>query len=569
MTLFRKGDTERPTSPWNRINWHAVTETVRRMQTRRVKALEDGQLGQAKKLQRLLVNSTSAKLLAVRQVVSNRGKNTPGIDGVVWKTPRAKYQATRHLTPKGYHALPLRRVYIPKANGTRRKLGIPTMHDRAMQALYALALVPLAETLADPNSYGFRKERSVADAIAQGFCVLAKKNQAVYVLEGDIHACFDEISHEWVLEHIPLPHHVLEKWLKSRVLDGGKLEETTEGAPQGGIISPVISNMVLDGLERLLHETFSRTRKTRYANKVYLIRYADDFIITGASKELLEDEVMPLVKDFLAERGLTLSESKTRITHINDGFEFLGFHLRKYAGKLLITPSKKSVKQILTTIRTLITKARSWSTGHLIDELNRVIRGWANVYRHVVSKETFGRIDYAIWQRLRTWARRRHRKKTWFWRKKRYFTLENGKTGFRDPESGKTLLTMQSFPIQRHVKIRSEVNPYTPQWEMYLEQRRQRRTTWAHATKTRYTLWKRQDGKCPWCGGNLRLDIEASETFHVHHVVWKCHGGSETLKNKQLLHDVCHRQLHALNDSTGAGTGQVADLAFDGLSRVR
>jgi RNA-directed DNA polymerase len=359
------------------------------------------------------------------------------------------------------------------------------MHDRAMQALYALALVPLAETLADPNSYGFRKERSVADAIAQCFCVLAKKNQAVWILEGDMHACFDEISHEWVLEHVPLPHHVLEKWLKSGVLDEGILEETTEGTPQGGIISPVISNLVLDGLETVLNDTFAPTRKARYANKVYLIRYADDFIITGVSKALLDEEVMPLVKDFLAERGLTFSESKTRIAHINEGVDFLGFHLRKYDGKLLITPSKKSVKHILTKIRRRIKQAWSWSTERLIDDLNRVIRGWANAYRHVVSKETFSTIDNEIWTCLWKWARRRHGTKTAAWRRKRYFMMDNGLGGFRDPDSGKTLLKMASFPIQRHVKIRSEVNPYDPQWEAYLEHRRQRRTPWASGSQTR------------------------------------------------------------------------------------
>jgi RNA-directed DNA polymerase len=377
------------------------------------------------------------------------------------------------------------------------------MHDRAMQALYALALVPIAETLADPNSYGFRKERSVADAIAQCFCVLSKKNQAVWILEGDIHACFDEISHEWVLEHVPLPHHVLEKWLKSGVLDGGTLEETTEGTPQGGIISPVIANLVLDGLETVLNDVFAQTRKERHANKVYLIRYADDFIITGSSKEVLEEEVMPLVKDFLAERGLTLSESKTRRVHINEGFDFLGLHLRKYDGKLLITPSRKSVKHILTKIRALIKNAWSWSTERLIEELNRVIRGWANAYRHVVSKETFSHIDNAIWKGLWKWARRRHGTKTAAWRRKRYFTTDNGFGGFRDPKTGKTLLKMVSTPIRRHVKIRSEVNPYAPQWEAYLEQRRQRRTPWAIGNKTRYSLWKRQDGTCPRCGASF------------------------------------------------------------------
>jgi RNA-directed DNA polymerase len=539
------------------------------MQTRIVKALEQGKLGHAKKLQRLLVNSTAAKLLAVRQVVSNRGKSTPGIDGVVWKTPQAKYHAAMKLTPKGYTALPLRRVYIPKANGRRRKLGIPTMHDRAMQALYALALVPIAETLADPNSYGFRKERSVADAIAQCFMVLAKTNQAAYVLEGDIQACFDEISHQWVYEHIALPGQVLKQWLKSGVLDDGKLEETTEGTPQGGIISPVVANLVLDGLEALLSERFGSTRRIRNRNKVYLIRYADDFIITGVSQDLLEQEVLPVVKEFLATRGLKLSETKTRITHINDGFEFLGFHLRKYDGKLLIKPTKKSVRHILMKIRTLIKKARSYSTERLIDELNSVIRGWANFYRYVVSKKIFAKIDHEIWKSLWQWARRRHISRTARWRRKRYFTTEQGLWGFIDPKTGKTLLKMASFPIERHVKIRSAVNPYDPQWEAYLEDRQQRRTSWVTVSKTRYTLWKRQEGKCPWCGGALRVDIDPHETFHIHHVTWKCQGGSEALRNKQLLHDVCHRQLHALPDSTGAGTGQVADLAFDGLSGVR
>src|SRR6266849_3415300 len=312
---------------WDGINWADVQRHVRRLQTRIVKATQAGRHNKAKALQWLLTHSFSGKALAVKRVTENKGKNTPGVDKVTWKTPRAKTNAMASLKRRGYSPLPLRRVLIPKKNGKTRPLGIPVMKCRAMQALYLLALDPVAETLADPNSYGFRPGRSTADAIEECFGMLAKRASPQWILEGDIKGCFDAISHGWLLSHIPLEKVTLRKWLKAGYMEGRVLHPTEEGTPQGGIISPVLANMTLDGLEALLRKTFlhNTKREGRYYNaQVNLIRYADDFVITGRSKELLEEEVKPLVEQFMRERGLELSPEKTVITHIEEGFDFLG-----------------------------------------------------------------------------------------------------------------------------------------------------------------------------------------------------------------------------------------------------
>ena len=271
------GATSHGLKDWHAIDWRAVNQNVRRLQARIVKAEQEGRRGKVKALQRLLTRSFSGKALAVRRVTENQGKRTAGVDGLTWDTPEQKASAIHALRQRGYQPRPLRRVYIPKKNGKKRPLGIPTMRDRAMQALYLLALAPIAEVRADPNSYGFRPERSTADAIAQCFKALAKANSPEWVLEGDIKSCFDRISHDWLLAHIPMEQAVLRAWLKAGFMEQHVLYPTEEGTPQGGIISPTLANLALDGLERLLRAHFPKREAGRNA-KVNLIRYADDFV---------------------------------------------------------------------------------------------------------------------------------------------------------------------------------------------------------------------------------------------------------------------------------------------------
>lgn len=307
-----------------------------------------------KALQHLLTHSFSGKAIAVERVTENRGKDTPGVDQTIWNTPEKKMEAVLDLRQRGYRPRPLRRVLIPKSNGKMRPLGIPTMKDRAMQALYLLALDPIAETTADPNSYGFRKERSTADAM-QCYIILARKGSAQWILEGDIKSCFDQISHDWLLNHVPMDEAMLRKWLKAGYMEKHAYHPTEEGTPQGGIISPALANCALDGLERRLRERFRRPNGgTADRRKANMVRYADDFIITGTSRELLEDEVRPFVEGFLKDRGLELSQEKTVVTRAEDGFDFLGHNVRKYNGKYIAKPSRKNVKALLGKVRGIV-----------------------------------------------------------------------------------------------------------------------------------------------------------------------------------------------------------------------
>src|SRR3989441_5549568 len=393
---------------WHHIKWSAVHRNVRRLQARIVKATQEGKWGKVKALQRLLTHSFSGKALAVRRVTENQGKNTPGVDKVTWNTPQKKLNAIYSLRQRDYRPQPLRRIYIPKKNGKKRPLGIPVMKCRAMQALWLLALSPVAETTADPNSYGFRPQRSTADAIEQCFKVLAKRDCARWILEGDIRGCFDNISHSWLLENIPMDRVVLRKWLHAGFVDNGVLFPTEAGTPQGGIASPVLANLALDGLEDAVASAVGRNATARKWAKAHVVRYADDFIVTGLSREMLEQQVKPAVKAFLAVRGLQLAPDKTLITHIARGFDFLGQNVRKYGDKLLIKPARKSVNALLDKVRDVLGRNKAAEQANVILQLNPILRGWAMYHRHVVAAATFLQIDHLVWSQVWRGGQRPH-----------------------------------------------------------------------------------------------------------------------------------------------------------------
>jgi RNA-directed DNA polymerase len=467
-------------SNWSSIDWDKCERRVKKLQARIVKAQKEKRYGKVKHLQHILVTSFDAKALAVKRVTSNKGKRTAGVDYVKWTTPTAKFKAILSLKRKGYKPKPLKRVYIDKSNGKKRPLGIPTIRDRAMQALYLMALEPVTETIADGNSYGFRKGRSTADAIDAVFQCLSRKVSAQWILEGDIKGCFDHIDHNWLIKHVQVDSEVLTKWLTCGVIFNKILTPTKEGTPQGGIISPTLANATLDGMEKLVNESYRNIpvgNKKVYCPKVYLIRYADDFIVTAENRETLE-EIKTLLTNFLAHRGLELSEEKTLITHISNGFDFLGFNIRKYNGKLLIKPSKKSLKKITEKLHKVIFNNKSASQWSLIAKLNPVVTGWGNYYRHVVSKEVFAKIDHILIDMLKRWAFRRHNNKSKGWVINKYFTsVDNRKwvfQGARKVENTKQVFTLKKLadiPIVRHIKIQKEANPFDPFWFDYFENR--------------------------------------------------------------------------------------------------
>ena len=451
---------------WKHVDWKKADAIVNRLQIRIVKAIKAGDKNRVRSLQRLLAGSFAAKLKAVKRVVSNRGRNTAGVDGVKWNTPAKRWRAAKELNRKDYKPQPLKRKYIPKSNGKKRPLSIPVMGDRAEQALDQLTLDPICEYTADSHSYGFRKKRSVHDAIGAVYNALRKKGSANWILEGDIKGCFNNFDHQWMLVNIPMNKRKLRMWLKAGYMEEGIYYPTPLGSPQGGIISPSLANKVLDGLQPLLEKHFKKR------HKVHFIRFADDFIITGVTKELLENEVMPLVKGFLHERGLELSETKTKISHINDGFDFLGFSIRKYNGKLLTMPAKSKIEQFIDKIRQAIKSNKTAKTCSLINQLNPIIRGWGYFYRHVVHSKIYMKLDHQIWESTWQWAKRRHPNKGRRWIKRKYFQKEGNRNWiFREKSDKTSLFLLSKIPFSIHVKIKAEANPYDPDWKDYFKSR--------------------------------------------------------------------------------------------------
>ena len=534
----RLPDTVQLEHQWKSIDWKKAEAEVSRLQARIAKATQEKKWNTVKRLQYLLSHSYYAKALAVRKVTTNKGKHTPGIDKELWNTPAVKMRNVLILTDKGYKAKPLRRVFIEKpGKKKKRPLGIPCMYDRAMQALYALALDPVSETTADEKSFGFRRGRSAQDACEYIFTALSRRSSPEWVLEGDIKGCFDHISHDWLIEYIPMDKSVLKQFLKAGFVFQNELFPTDEGTPQGGVISPILANMALDGMQKVLSDRFHTNRlgkidlRFKNAHKVNLVRYADDFIVTAATKEIAE-EAKEIIRGFLCTRGLELSEEKTLITHVDDGFDMLGWTFRRFKEKLIVKPSKKSVKALNASLHnTVLERGKAWRQEDLIRVLNRQLRGWANYHQSVCAKDAFSRTDHILYEMLWRWAKRRHPKKNRKWITANYW-YSKGLRNWVFSTKNAELIRLGEVPIIRHTKVRMSANPYLDS-EYFIQRKIQ--NGMKRLSGRFKKIWRNQNGCCYHCG----QPMEISDEREIFYKIPKSMGGKDDVPNMAYVHKYC------------------------------
>jgi RNA-directed DNA polymerase len=544
---------------WETLPWRTLERSVFKLQKRIYRASCRGDRKTVRRLQRLLTTSRAAKLLAVRRVTQdNRGKATAGVDGVKSLPASDRPALADSLSVRG-KADPVRRVYIPKAGTDElRPLGIPTLHDRALQTLIRLALEPEWEARFEPNSYGFRPGRSCWDAI--GAIFLACKQKAKYALDADIAKCFDRIDHTALLRKVdasPVIHRQLKVWLKAGYLDGGTLFPTDQGTPQGGAISPLLANIALHGLEELVRERFPKRRMNGMViPPPTVIRYADDFVVLHDQESVVR-ECRAVISEWLTEMGLELKPSKTRVCHTlhsleeeQPGFDFLGVTVRHFpCGKtksarnpygrvlghiLLIKPSRTAIQRHVDRLRELIVEYRHAPQFLLIRVLNPVIRGWCNYHSTVVSGRIFCRAGHVLFRMLYAWARYRHPNKSRTWAVTRYWRIKPGEGWtFRDPGKPEFVLYKhEATKIVRHVKVQAGRSPFDGDWAYWSG----RQGRYPGIRPWLAILLRKQQGRCTWCGHYFR----DGDVMEIDHIIPKSGGGAEAFQNLQLLHGHCH-----------------------------
>ena len=542
------------TVEWKDLNWRKLEKVTFKLQKRIFRASERGDVKAVRKLQKTLINSWSAKCIAVRRVTQdNQGKNTAGVDGIKSLSPKQRMNLVGRLKLTN-KVKPTRRVNIPKPGTTEtRPLGIPTINDRALQALVKLALEPEWEAKFEPNSYGFRPGRSCHDAIGAIFDSI--KQKAKYVLDADIAKCFDRIDHKALISKIhtyPTLSRQIKTWLKAGYMDGKNLFHTEEGTPQGGVISPLLANIALHGMEERVKQYAETLKgeKTKNRQSLSLIRYADDFVIIHEDLNVIK-KCKEIITDWLSDMGLELKPSKTKLIHTlnktdgNVGFEFLGFHIQQHkvgnyrcanntngtplGFNTLITPSKAKIKTHLVKIAEVIETHKTAPQAALISKLNPIIRGWSNYYSTVVSKETFSKVDALTYDKLRAWARKRGKGNI---NKDKYWRTVGDRNWCFSTENGIELLTHASTPIVRHIKVKGEASPFDGNWIYWSKRRGEYPETPTRVSK----LIKKQKGICPHCG----LYFTSTDKVEVDHITPTTLGGKDTYKNWQLLHKHCH-----------------------------
>ncbi|NEO38716.1 MAG: group II intron reverse transcriptase/maturase [Moorea sp. SIOASIH] len=561
-----KGIVTKSPTDWHSINWKKANKVVIKLRRRIFRAACEGNVSLVNKLQRLLLRSYSNTLVSVRQATQkNSGKKTAGVDGKVSLTPKERGELVDSLTTyKAWKPLPTKRIYIPKPNGKKRPLGIPCITDRCIQAMVKNALEPYWEANFEPTSYGFRPGRCPQDAQQRIFKnIQGERNRKWWVFEADIAGCFDNIAHQPLLEEIGnFPaKNLIKQWLKAGYIHKGVFHNTEEGTPQGGIISPLLANIALHGLEEELGIKYTWHKDTRnkkggyWVNKTgrTYVRFADDFIVLTESEEDAANAKV-IVEEWLTRKGLRLSEEKTHITHLTDGFDFLGWNFRKYKTTTkktqlvtLIKPSKKSIRKIKEKIRSTFKGLKNATQAEVIKEINPIIRGWGNYHEGAVSKEIFSKVDSYIYWKLQRWGRRIHGKKNPTWVSNKYFGkwCPGREDNWVFGQSEGYLEKLAWIKITRHVQIPHDYTPDNPELKDFWEERKTKRqqfTARSRLTKGRCKIANRQDYKCPVC----RQGLIGGEEIHLHHIIPKSEGGKDENKNLIYLHQICHAKIHAL-----------------------